>query len=133
MIPFRLVKSLDIMYVVAIQFIVAILLNVIIDGVLERISHLEEDNTKIVYTYSNFVKHLLIAILIISIFAIISYFARLTIKHIPSPFNGISGFQHIRLKELQEVGSLTAFLFLTSNYLDSKIKTLREMYKKLIV
>jgi uncharacterized protein (DUF486 family) len=133
MIPFRLVKSLDIMYVVAIQFIVAILLNVIIDGVLERIGHLEEDNTKIVYTYSNFVKHLLIAILIISIFAIVSYFARLTIKHIPSPFNGISGFQHIRLKELQEVGSLTAFLFLTSNYLDSKIKTLREMYKKLIV
>ena len=133
MIPFRLVKSLDIMYVVAIQFIVAILLNVIIDGVLERIGHLEEDNTKIVYTYSNFVKHLLIAILIISIFAIVSYFARLTIKHIPSPFNGISGFQHIRLKELQEVGSLTAFLFLTSNYLDSKIKTIREMYKKLIV
>jgi len=133
MIPFRLVKSLDIMYVVAIQFIVAILLNVIIDGVLERIGHLEEDNTKIVYTYSNFVKHLLIAILIISIFAIVSYFARLTIKHIPSPFNGIGGFQHIRLKELQEVGSLTAFLFLTSNYLDSKIKTLREMYKKLIV
>jgi len=132
MIPFRLVKSLDIMYVVAIQFIVAILLNVIIDGVLERIGHLEEDNTKIVYTYSNFVKHLLIAILIISIFAIVSYFARLTIKHIPSPFNGISGFQHIRLKELQEVGSLTAFLFLTSNYLDSKIKTIREMYKKLI-
>ena len=133
MIPFRLVKSLDIMYVVAIQFIVAIILNVIIDGVLERIGHLEEDNTKLVYTYSNFVKHLLIAILIISIFAIVSYFARLTIKHIPSPFNGISGFQHIRLKELQEVGSLTAFLFLTSNYLDSKIKTLREMYKKLIV
>ena len=133
MIPFRLVKSLDIMYVVAIQFIVAILLNVIIDGVLERIGHIEEDNTKIVYTYSNFVKHLLIAILIISIFAIVSYFARLTIKHIPSPFNGIGGFQHIRLKELQEVGSLTAFLFLTSNYLDSKIKTLREMYKKLIV
>ena len=133
MIPFRLVKSLDIMYVVAIQFVVAILLNVIIDGVLERIGHIEEDNTKIVYTYSNFVKHLLIAILIISIFAIVSYFARLTIKHIPSPFNGISGFQHIRLKELQEVGSLTAFLFLTSNYLDSKIKTLREMYKKLIV
>ena len=133
MIPFRLVKSLDIMYIVAIQFVVAILLNVIIDGVLERIGHLEEDNTKIVYTYSNFVKHLLIAILIISIFAIVSYFARLTIKHIPSPFNGISGFQHIRLKELQEVGSLTAFLFLTSNYLDSKIKTLREMYKKLIV
>ena len=132
MIPFRLVKSLDIMYVVAIQFIVAILLNVIIDGVLERIGHLEEDNTKIVYTYSNFVKHLLIAILIISIFAIASYFARLTIKHIPSPFNGIGGFQHIRLKELQEVGSLTAFLFLTSNYLDSKIKTIREMYKKLI-
>ena len=120
------------MYVVAIQFVVAIILNVIIDGVLERIGHLEEDNTKIVYTYSNFVKHLLIAILIISIFAIVSYFARLTIKHIPSPFNGISGFQHIRLKELQEVGSLTAFLFLTSNYLDSKIKTIREMYKKLI-
>jgi len=133
MIPFRLVKSLDIMYVVAIQFVVAILLNVIIDGVLERIGHIEEDNIKIVYTYSNFVKHLLIAILIISIFAIVSYFARLTIKHIPSPFNGIGGFQHIRLKELQEVGSLTAFLFLTSNYLDSKIKTLREMYKKLIV
>ena len=133
MIPFRLVKSLDIMYVVAIQFIVAILLNVIIDGVLERIGHLEEDNTKIVYTYSNFVKHLLITILVISIFAVVSYFARLTIKHIPSPFNGIGGFQHIRLKELQEVGSLTAFLFLTSNYLDSKIKTLREMYKKLIV
>ena len=133
MIPFRLVKSLDIMYVVAIQFVVAIILNVIIDGVLERIGHLEEDNTKIVYTYSNFVKHLLIAILIISIFAIVSYFARLTIKHIPSPFNGIGGFQHIRLKELQEVGSLTAFLFLTSNYLDSKIKTIRTMFKKLFV
>ena len=133
MIPFRLVKSLDIMYVVAIQFIVAILLNVIIDGVLERIGHLEEDNTTIVYTYSNFVKHLLIAILVISIFAVVSYFARLTIKHIPSPFNGIGGFQHIRLKELQEVGSLTAFLFLTSNYLDSKIKTIRTMFKKLIV
>ena len=56
MIPFRLVKSLDIMYVVAIQFIVAIILNIIIDDVLGRIGHIEDDNTQIVYTYSNFVK-----------------------------------------------------------------------------
>ena len=133
MIPFRLVKSLDIMYVVAIQFIVAILLNVIIDSAVKKVDNTEDDNTKMVYTYYNFIKHLLVVVLIVCIFAIISYFTRLLIKHIPSPFNGIGGFQHIRLKELQEVGSLTAFLFLTSNYLDSKIKTLREMYKKLIV
>ena len=133
MMPFRLVKSLDIMYVVAIQFILAIILNVIIDGSIEHIDRIEDDNTKMVYTYYNFIKHLLVVVLIVCIFATISYFTRLLIKHIPSPFDGIGGFQHIRLKELQEVGSFTAFLFLTSNYLDSKIKTIRTMFKKLFV
>ena len=133
MIPFHLVKTLDIMYVVAIQFVIAIGLNIIIDRVFKKLDNTEHDNKKIEYTYVNFIKHILIIVLIVCIFAIISYFARLQIKQIPSPFNGISGFQHTRLKELQEVGSLTAFLFLTSDYLDGKIKTIREMFEELFV
>ena len=133
MVPFRLVKSFDIMYVVSIQFLTAIGLNIFIDSVVKRFDTVDDENKKIKYTYRDFIKQILIVVIIVSIFAVVSYFARLTIKHIPSPFDGMGGFQHIKLKELQEIGSLTAFLFLTSDYLDSKIKTIRTMFEKLII
>ena len=133
MLPFRLVKSLGIMYVAAIQFMIAIGLNIIIDSAVKKFDKTEDDNIKIEYTYYNFIKHILVVVVIVCIFAIISYLARITIKDIPSPFDGMSGFQHMRLKELQDVGSLTAFLFLTSNYLDSKIRNIRDMFNKIII
>ena len=133
MIPFRLVKSLDIMYIVAIQFLLAVGLNIVLDSIVKRFDSVDDEHKQVEYTYPDFIKQILIVIIIVCIFAVVSYFARATIKHIPSPFDGISGFKHIRLKEMQEVGSLTAFLFLTSDYLDSKIKTVRKMFEKLII
>jgi len=132
MLPFRLVKSLDIMYVVAIQFLTAITINVVIDSIVKKHDKPIEYNKSNI-TYNIFLKYISITVIIVCIFAVISYFSRLAIRHIPSPFDGMSGLKHHKLRELTSVSSLTAFLFLTSSYLNNRVSTLKELFETLMV
>lgn len=132
MFHFRLIKSLAIMYVVAIQFLTAITINVIIDNIVKKHDKSIEYNKSNI-TYKSFLKYSLITVIIVCIFAVISYFARLAIRNVSSPFDGLGGLKHHKLRELTSVSSLTAFLFLTSSYLNNRVAILKEMFEKLMV
>ena len=57
MLPFRLVKSLDIMYVVAIQFLTAIIINIVIDSIVKKYDKPKEYNQTDI-TYNDFLKYI---------------------------------------------------------------------------
>ena len=133
MVPFFFIKSIDIMYVVAIQFLVAILLNIPVDRLLKKADIPLHENDTNNYTFLLMGEEIAKVIIAVCILGVISYFGRLVIRLIPSPFEGISGLKHIKLKEIQSPGSLTAFLFLTSDYLDARIQVIRKIFAKLIV
>lgn len=136
MVSFLFIKSLDIMFVVAIQFLAAILLNIPVDRFLKKVDiplHENNPNNPNNYTFLIMVTELAKVIIAVCILAAVSYFGRLTIRLIPSPFEGISGLKHLKLKEIQSASALTAFLFLTSDYLDDRIQVIRKIFAKLIV
>lgn len=133
MVPFIFIKSIDIMFVVAIQFLVAIILNIPIDRLLKKIDVPLHENDHNNYTFSLMGEELTKVVVAVCILAVVSYFGRLVIRSIPSPFDGISGLKHIKLKEIQSASALTAFLFLTSDYLDARIQVIRKVFAKLII
>ena len=133
MVSFIFIKSIDIMYVVAIQFLVAILLNIPVDRLLKKVDIPLHENDPNNYTFSLMWKEIVKVVVAVCILGVISYFGRLAIRLIPSPFDGISGLKHIKLKEIQSASALTAFLFLTSDYLDARIQVIRKIFAKLIV
>ncbi len=133
MVSFLFIKSIDIMYVVAIQFLVAILLNIPVDRLLKKVDIPLDETTPNNYTLSLMGEEIAKVVVAVCILAVVSYFGRLVIRSIPSPFDGISGLKHIKLKEIQSATALTAFLFLTSDYLDARIQVIRKIFAKLIV
>jgi hypothetical protein len=133
MVSFLFIKSIDIMYVVAIQFLVAILLNIPVDRLLKKVDIPLDETTPNNYTLSLMGEEIAKVVVAVCILAVVSYFGRLVIRSIPSPFDGISGLKHLKLKEIQSATALTAFLFLTSDYLDARIQVIRKIYAKLIV
>jgi hypothetical protein len=133
MVSFLFIKSIDIMYVVAIQFLVAILLNIPVDRLLKKVDIPLDENAPNNYTFSLMGEEIAKVVVAVCILAVVSYFGRLAIRSIPSPFDGISGLKHIKLKEIQSATALTAFLFLTSDYLDARIQVIRKIFAKLIV
>jgi len=133
MVSFIFIKSIDIMYVVAIQFLVAILLNIPVDRILKKVDYPLHENDPNNYTFSLMWKEIAKVVVVVCILAVVSYFGRLVIRLIPSPFDGISGLKHLKLKEIQSSSALTAFLFLTSDYLDARIQVIRKIFAKLIV
>jgi hypothetical protein len=133
MVSFIFIKSIDIMYVVAIQFLVAILLNIPVDRLLKKVDIPLHENDPNNYTFSLMWKEIVKVVVAVCILAVVSYFGRLMIRSIPSPFDGISGLKHLKLKEIQSASALTAFLFLTSDYLDARIQVIRKIFAKLIV
>jgi hypothetical protein len=102
--PFRLVKVLDIGYVATIYVILAVFLSTIIDeflGVFNKEEAKKEGN--LIFTLKT--------IGLIWLGGTIVYFIRNFVELIPSPFNGLAGFDHLRLKELTNASAF-AFVFL---------------------
>lgn len=117
---FYLVKSLNVVYIIILQFLAAILINIALDKTIFYYD-VPSDYTDKLHILIEFVK----LIIVIGCLGIASYLGRVFIKRIPSPFDGMYGLKHLRMKELLEAGSLTAFIFLTSNSIDDRAKQFR--------
>ena len=101
---FRLVKMLDIGYITTIYVILAVFLSTIIDemlGVFNAEQAKKEGN--LVFTLKT--------IGLVWLGGIIVYLIRNFVEFIPSPFNGLAGFDHLRMKELTTAAAF-AFIFL---------------------
>lgn len=109
---FLLIKIIDLVFIVTIYFIVAFLASLMIRKIMSSIFPENETN-----------KFLLALEIVLSIvlIVVVSYFLRNMIQIIPFPLDGIYGFDHHRVKELQG-GMLTTLLFLFNGkmFIDAK-------------
>lgn len=119
---FRLIKILDIGYTTIIYFVLALIIAIILDNLhIIKVDENKENNKanknddiKKINNNMSF-KQIMNLIGIIWLNGIIIYFARNIIEFIPSPFNNIYGFQHIKLGELK---SAFVFNFILLSYQD---------------
>ena len=101
---FRLVKVVDIGYVTVLYFFVAIVLAKALDFFNGKITKEEEQKKSKLF-------RALELTLILWYTGVLYYIVRNLVELIPSPLNGLYGYQHALLKELKTAGIFT-FLFL---------------------
>ena len=99
--PFRLIKIMDIGYITVIYFILGIVCAFVLTNILE-VKNTEEHKIKTIPI------QLLEIVGILWLNGIIIYIVRNLVELIPSPFNGIYGLVHTKVKELQNA---TVFVF----------------------
>jgi hypothetical protein len=99
-INFRSVKIMDIGYVTAIYFIVGLIFSRLFDKLFGEFDPKKEEKKHIVQSGAELVG-------MIWIIGISTYFVRNLVELIPSPFDGLGGFVHKKLKELSGAGVYT--------------------------
>jgi hypothetical protein len=117
---FTLIKSLDIAYITVLYVITAYILSLLVEKLIDRFftnSFVNKTRTRLLFEIT----------FQISVSAVASYFGRNIITSIPSPFHGVSGFDHYRVKELNSGGVLMAILLAFQRDLQAKIAQLRNM------
>lgn len=103
---FRLVKSLDIAYLTFIYFIFGVGLSMPIDQALGKFDSVEAEKKGMPRLLFEVAMH-------VAFLGIIIYIVRNVVERIPSPFDGVAGLQHNKLKEL---GSASVFVFFLMFY-----------------
>ena len=119
---FRIVKILDMGYIVFIYFILGIALAKLSDIIFGMYDEKEEKKKSIIQLGAEIM-------LMIWTNIIIFYVARNVVQLIPSPFHGVAGFDHFRLKELGGSAILGATYVYFQTNLKSKISDLHNRLK----
>lgn len=113
---FRMVKILDIIYISILSYItiylLAILSNKLFGGKFDKIKEEEEIKKNKNHFYRLFGKGLLVIIFS----SVILYIYRNLFELIPSPFDGLYGFEHKRVKEIEAIPVILFFIFFTYQY-----------------
>jgi hypothetical protein len=99
--PFRLIKLMDIGYITVVYFLIGIIFAFTLNNIL-HIDDIDKYKTKTVPI------QLLEIVGILWLNGIIIYTVRNLVELIPSPFNGMYGLVHTKVKELQNA---TVFVF----------------------
>lgn len=118
---FRAVKMLDISYITVIYFFIGFGLARLLDSHVTKFDEKEESKKSIQQIA-------LECVLLMCLNAVLIYVCRNLVELIPSPFNGLYGLDHSRLKELTVAPTLSFALLFYQTRLQSK---LRYFYNKL--
>ncbi len=118
--PFRLVKMLDIGYVATIYVILAVFLSTVID---EMLGPFSKEHAK---KEGNFI-FTLKTIGLVWLVGIIVYIVRNFVELIPSPFHGLAGFDHLRLKELTNAAAFAFVFLLYQKHLRARLDYMYDM------
>jgi hypothetical protein len=91
--PFRAVKLLDISYLSAIYYIAALYLSVYVDAFYGKFDPVKADKKSTARLIAEVCGQ-------ISVMMSVFYIVRNAAEFVPSPFHGVAGLDHYRLKEL---------------------------------
>jgi hypothetical protein len=126
---FRLIKMVDIIYISALAVIFGFILAYISDGIFGSFN--KEKYDKEIKDKKDIRAELAIKmVIVVSYTSIILYLLRNFIELIPSPFNGICGLQHVRVKEIETVTGIIFVLFFSYQF--DFLEYIRERYVKKI-
>lgn len=120
---FRLTKIADIGYITILYAIFGLLLAKVFDKVSKQID-IEEDSKKTT------LRLFLEIVLYLWSAGIIIYGVRNLMEFIPSPFEGVYGLEHIRVKELTNAG---VFVFIFFYFEESLKKKMTVLYNRLLI
>ncbi len=116
----RSVKILDMGYVAIIYFVIGLLLSKASDAVFGKYDAIIEKS-------KSTIRLGLEVLLMLWVICIVMYVARNVVELVPSPFDGVFGFQHARLKELNGVAILIfTYLF----FQDTLRAKMTELYNR---
>lgn len=130
---FTAIKLIDFVFILTIYFLIAFVVSLLLQAILKRIlpkqsnplkqqkqqPQQQQQQKQPLNSFFVFVE----IIISITLIVIVSYFFRNIVQQIPFPLDGIEGFDHKKVKELQG-GILTTFLFLFNNQIFTKAKEL---------
>jgi hypothetical protein len=104
---FRLTKIADIVYISIISVIICIILAILSSKIFGTYTKKDHEYEKSHYSYPVFYLRVIGRFcLIVSYVAILLYILRNVMEHIPSPFHGINGLDHYRVKETEILPSI---------------------------
>lgn len=120
---FRLTKIADIGYITVIYSVLALIIAKAFDIVSKKLD--TEDNTQ-----KSSIRLFFEITLYLWAAGIIVYLVRNAIEYIPSPFEGVYGLEHLRVKELGNAG---VFIFIFFYFEESLKKKMTVLYNRLLV
>ncbi len=112
---FRLIKMIDIIYISILAVIFGFILAFVSDkifGNFDKKKYDEEVKENKEIRHELFIK----MVIVVGYTSIILYLLRNFIELIPSPFNGICGLEHVRVKEIETVTGIIFVLFFSYQY-----------------
>ena len=125
-ISFYTIKILDIT-LVGIYFVI---LGIICSVIIEKMFSYDSDNTKEVLDKKKTIIIILEILLQAAVIMIAAYFTRKIVKHIPFPLDGVGGYEHSQLKEING-GVLISFsiMIILSQFKEKILYLLRDRFK----
>ena len=122
---FRLIKIMDIGYVAAVYFFLGILLSTLLD---KYFGKFDKEKAK----REGLAKFLLRCIVHLWFIGVILYIVRNLSIFIPSPFHGIAGYDHYRLKELTSAAVFSVIFVMYQHSLKDKLELMYEWTMELL-
>jgi len=119
----RTIKIIDIGYIAILYFISAYFLGYYLDSFFVYLYGIKYE------TKTQFILLLEILSQIIAI-GIVTYIVKNLIELIPFPLNGISGFDHQRVKELKSAGFFTVFIVIFQTNFQNKLSYVKDLLQK---
>lgn len=133
---FTVIKLIDFVFILTVYFIIAFIVSLFLQAILKMIlpnqsnpletnkqSQQEQQSQQRQRKPLNLFFVFVEILVSITLIVVVSYFFRNIVQKIPFPLDGIEGFDHKKVKELQG-GILTTFLFLFNNQIFTKAKEL---------
>ena len=124
-VPFRFIKILDIGYTTFIYFFLALIIAILLDKIYGEYDEKKEEKKSILIRTLELFS-------MIWLNGIIIYFARNIVELIPSPFNNMYGFEHSRLRELNDAYVFDFVLLYNQENLIKRMESFYDTIKNIL-
>jgi hypothetical protein len=120
----RLIKIIDIGYATIVYIILAILLISFINKIAGKYDDDKENKKSTIHLFGDI-------ILRTWIIAILAYIVRNIFQIIPFPFEGIYGYEHLKVKEVLQSSLFVSFMVIFDSHLQSRVSILKKRLSKI--